>query len=60
MNDAAEPQATASDVTPEELVNDFLIGAYEMEKLRNGFVAPVGEGEPCEEHRALDSGTDSR
>lgn len=33
-------------VTPEELVNDFLIGGFELEKLKNGFQAPVVEG-PC-------------
>jgi hypothetical protein len=41
------------DVSPEELAHDDLIGMYELEKLKNGFQAPVGYGEPCEQHRAL-------
>lgn len=40
-------------VTPEDIVNDYLIGSYELEKLAKGFAAPVIEGEPCAEHRHL-------
>jgi hypothetical protein len=56
-SESAEPRAAANDVTPEELVNDYLIGAYEIEKLRNGFIAPVIEGD-CAEPRALRSESD--
>lgn len=39
-------------LTPEDIVNDYLIGEHELEKLRNGFQAPV-EHAPCDEHRPL-------
>ena len=36
--------------TPEDMVNDYLIGKFEIEKLKNGFQAPVTEGE-CADRR---------
>ncbi|MGZ4113149.1 MAG: hypothetical protein ACXVP5_12000 [Tumebacillaceae bacterium] len=42
-------------VTPEELINDYLIGAYELEKLKNGFQAPVEKCVPCDEHRDFET-----
>lgn len=49
-----------SELTPEDVVNDYLIGRYEIEKLKNGFQAPVNTGQPCAEHRHRDEGADSR
>ncbi|PWK05096.1 hypothetical protein [Tumebacillus permanentifrigoris] len=34
------------DLTPEDIVLDYLIGEHELEKLRHGFQAPV-MGPPC-------------
>ncbi|WP_157729431.1 hypothetical protein [Tumebacillus algifaecis] len=34
-------------VTPEEMVNDYLIGEHELEKLKHGFQAPLADGQPC-------------
>ncbi|HEU4964782.1 MAG TPA: hypothetical protein VFV52_13130 [Bacilli bacterium] len=46
-------------LTPEEVVNDYLIGKYELEKLRHGFQAPV-EHVPCEKHRSLEAAGERR
>jgi hypothetical protein len=54
-----QKSAKSADVTPEELVHDYLIGMFEVEKLQNGFQAPVSTGEPCEEHRHLAESSDS-
>lgn len=35
------------DTDPEIMAADYLVGKYEIEKLRNGFRAPVLKGEPC-------------
>jgi hypothetical protein len=40
-------------VNPETLVHDYLLGEYEIEKLRNGFRPPVLAGEPCAEHQGM-------
>jgi len=46
-------ESGSAEVTPEDIVHDYLIGKYELEKLQNGFQAPVVAGEPCENHRHL-------
>lgn len=43
-------------VLPEDAemaVTDYLIGEYELERLKNGFQPPVLEGEPCPEHQLM-------
>lgn len=40
-------------VSPEKLVHDYLLGEYEIEKLKNGFRPPVLAGEPCAEHQGM-------
>lgn len=49
-----------SELTPEDVVTDYLIGRYEIEKLKNGFQAPVITGQPCAEHRHRGAGADTR
>lgn len=41
------------DLTPEDIVNDYLIGEHELEKLKNGFQAPALQGQPCEPDQGL-------
>lgn len=59
MTDRQRATESTAQVTPEEIVHDYLIGKYELEKLQNGFQAPVVAGEPCEEHRHLAESSDS-
>lgn len=48
MNDRTRVQPAAmQNLVPEDLVLDYLIGEHELEKLRNGFQAPV-LGQPCD------------
>lgn len=42
-----QPQSPQSELTPEDIVLDYLIGEHELEKLRHGFQAQVS-GEPCD------------
>lgn len=39
--------------TAEDIVHDYLIGEYELEKLRHGFQAPALQGQPCEPDQGL-------
>ncbi|MCX7570349.1 hypothetical protein OS242_10275 [Tumebacillus sp. DT12] len=41
------------DLTPEDIVHDYLIGEYELEKLKHGFQAPAVQGQPCEPDQGL-------
>ncbi|MFC4768213.1 hypothetical protein [Effusibacillus consociatus] len=36
----------------EQIVTDYLLGEYELEKLEHGFLPPVISGEPCPEQQA--------
>lgn len=45
-------------VTPEDMVIDYLIGEHELQKLRYGFQAPMIAAEPCEPGDDLPGGAD--
>jgi len=39
----------ATSPTPEELAHDYLIGLFEVDKLRNGFQVPVEPRQECDD-----------
>ncbi|MBL0387356.1 hypothetical protein JJB07_11900 [Tumebacillus sp. ITR2] len=47
MENPSQQPNPAQDLTPEDIVNDYLIGEHELEQLRHGFQAPV-QGQPCD------------